>query len=62
LFVGLIEVEFGIYVHINVEPKGIINISSVATVFIIRVVASDDIRVVTIVTRRGIVVFAGDPN
>jgi hypothetical protein len=60
--VGLIEVEFGIYVHVNVQPKGMTNDSSVATVLIIRVVASDDIRVFTIVTGRGIVVFTSDPN
>jgi len=62
LVVGLIEVEFGIYVHVNVQPKGMTDVSSVTTVLIIRVVASNDIRVITIVARRGIVVFTSDPN
>jgi hypothetical protein len=57
-----VGLEFGIYVHVNVQAKGVANVSSVATVLIIRVVASDGIRVFTIVTRRGIVVFTSDPN
>jgi hypothetical protein len=60
--VGRIEVEFGIYVHVHVQAEGMTNVFSITTLLIVRVVASDDIRVVTIVTRRGIVVFTSDPN
>jgi len=62
LLVGLIEVGFGIYVHVHVQPEGLTNVFFVTPVLIIRVVASNDIRVVTIVAGRGIVVFTSDPN
>jgi hypothetical protein len=60
--VAVIEVEVGIYVHVHVQRKRMSHVAAATPNLVIRVVASDNVRVVTIVTGRGIVVFTRDPN
>jgi len=60
--VAVINVEVGIYVHVDVQCKRMSHITTVTPLLVIRVVASDDVRVITVVTGGGIVVFTRDPN
>jgi hypothetical protein len=60
--VAVIEVEVGIYVHVHVQRKRMSHIAAVTPRLVIRVVAGDAVRVVTVVARGGIVVLTGDPN
>jgi len=58
----MIEVEVGIYVHVHVQRKRMSHIASVTFRLVIRVVASNDVRVITVVAGGGIIVFTRDPN
>jgi hypothetical protein len=60
--VAVIEVEVGIYVHVHVQRKRMTHVAAVTPRLVIRVVASDNVQVVTVVAGVGIVVFTRDPN
>jgi hypothetical protein len=60
--VAVIKVEVGIYVHVHVQRKRMSHVTAVTPRLVIRLVASDDVRVVTFVAGGGIVVFTRDPN
>jgi hypothetical protein len=59
--VVVIEVKVGIYIHVHVQPKRMPEVTAVTPALIVRVVAGDDIRVLAVVARGGIVVFTSDP-
>jgi hypothetical protein len=60
--VAVIEVEVGIYVHVDVQRKRMSHIAAVTPRFVIRVVAGDGVRVFTVVAGGGIVVLTRDPD
>jgi hypothetical protein len=60
--VAVIQVKVGIYVHIHVQRKRMSHVAAVTPRLVIRVVASGDVRVDTVVAGGGIVVFTRDPN
>jgi hypothetical protein len=57
--VAVIKVEVGIYVHVHVQRE---RMSTIAPMLVIRIVAGDDVRIVTVVAGGGIVILTRNPN
>jgi hypothetical protein len=60
--VAVIEVQVGIYVHVDVQAKRMAHVAPITPRLIIRIITGYDVRVFSVVAASCIVVFTRDPN
>jgi hypothetical protein len=60
--VAVIEVEVGIYVHVDVQAKRMAHVATITPGLVIRIITGYDVRVLSVVATYRIVVFTRDPN
>jgi hypothetical protein len=60
--VAVIEVEVGIYVHVDVQAKRMAHVATITPGLVIRIITGYDVLVLSVVATYRIVVFTRDPN
>jgi hypothetical protein len=60
--VAVIEVEVGIYVHVDVQAKRMAHVATITPGLVIRIITGYDVLILSVVATYRIVVFTRDPN